>query len=147
MGGEGNTFWIEGKEAISGIWRGSGTYPVKCNFKGTLKYISFFTSDVCKEDELGISYNGTVAQTSSGLTCQHWTEQSPHSHNQQDQADKFPDASLSDAANYCRNPGGTPGGPWCYTTDPNTRWQTCDVPLCNRSRGEYSIIQQKCLFP
>merc|ERR1712179_482006 len=32
--------------------------------------------------------------------------------------------------NYCRNPDNEDEGPWCYTTDPNKRWEFCDVPLC-----------------
>ena len=32
--------------------------------------------------------------------------------------------------NYCRNPDSVSGGPWCYTTDPNTRWEYCDIPKC-----------------
>ena len=32
-----------------------------------------------------------------------------------------------------RNPDDDePQGPWCYTTDPDTRWEYCDVPLCGR---------------
>ena len=34
--------------------------------------------------------------------------------------------------NYCRNPDNSAGGPWCYTTDPNTRWEYCDVPKCSK---------------
>ena len=25
-----------------------------------------------------------------------------------------------------------PQGPWCYTTDPDKRYEYCDVPLCER---------------
>ncbi len=41
----------------------------------------------------------------------------------------FPDATVEDAANYCRNPdnGATP---WCYTTDPDVRFELCDIPMC-----------------
>lgn len=31
--------------------------------------------------------------------------------------------------NYCRNIDGE-RRPWCYTTDPNRRWEICDVPDC-----------------
>ena len=29
-----------------------------------------------------------------------------------------------------RNPDNEPGGPWCYTTDPDKRWEYCGVPTC-----------------
>jgi hypothetical protein len=33
--------------------------------------------------------------------------------------------------NYCRNPDGEPR-PWCFTTDPNRRWELCDIPRCRK---------------
>ncbi len=35
------------------------------------------------------------------------------------------------SVNYCRNPDNKPDGPWCYTMDPNKRWEHCAVPLCS----------------
>ncbi len=32
--------------------------------------------------------------------------------------------------NYCRNPDNEPEGAWCYTADPNVRWEYCNVPDC-----------------
>uniref|UniRef100_A0A669P847 Kringle domain-containing protein n=1 Tax=Phasianus colchicus TaxID=9054 RepID=A0A669P847_PHACC len=32
--------------------------------------------------------------------------------------------------NYCRNPDGDVRGPWCYTTDPATRFDYCNIPEC-----------------
>lgn len=32
--------------------------------------------------------------------------------------------------NYCRNPDGDRIGPWCYTTDPERRYESCNIPQC-----------------
>lgn len=36
--------------------------------------------------------------------------------------------------NYCRNPDNDKKGPWCYTTDPGTRYDYCDIPQCEGQR-------------
>jgi len=79
---------------------------------------------------LGEGYNGTISTTSSGLTCQRWSEQTPHRFILP--SEQYPE--IAGGHNYCRNPGSrAPDGPWCFTTDPDTRWEYCDVPKC----GEY----------
>lgn len=40
-------------------------------------------------------------------------------------------------SNFCRNPDEDSGGPWCYTTDPDTRWEHCSVPSCT---GEIHLL-------
>jgi len=64
-------------------------------------------------------YCGTKATTVSGRTCQAWASDFPHDHS-------FNDLE----ANYCRNPDNEGCGAWCYTTDPNKRWECCNVPDC-----------------
>ena len=71
-------------------------------------------------------YRGTMSTTSSGRTCQKWTEQAPHGHDRT--PENFPDGGLGDH-NYCRNPDDLSRA-WCYTTDPGKRWEYCDVPNC-----------------
>ena len=44
----------------------------------------------------------------------------------------FPDSSLAEASNYCRNPDNEPEGVWCYTTSPRQRWEYCDIRVCGR---------------
>lgn len=34
--------------------------------------------------------------------------------------------------NYCRNPDGELR-PWCFTTNPNKRWEYCNIPRCSES--------------
>ncbi|GAA6226940.1 plasminogen isoform X1 [Lates japonicus] len=74
----------------------------------------------------GTSYRGTKSKTKSGKTCQRWDAKYPHRPNITPQTN--PRADLD--SNFCRNPDGDSGGPWCYTTDPNTRWEHCNVPSC-----------------
>ncbi|XP_060595519.1 apolipoprotein(a)-like [Ruditapes philippinarum] len=69
-------------------------------------------------------YNGTITTTYDGHTCQRWDSQTPHTH-----TNTFPEGSVTDAANYCRDPDGE-GLPWCYTTDPKIRWQYCGIYEC-----------------
>uniref|UniRef100_A0A8C9FZ73 Hepatocyte growth factor n=1 Tax=Pavo cristatus TaxID=9049 RepID=A0A8C9FZ73_PAVCR len=37
--------------------------------------------------------------------------------------------------NYCRNPRGEEGGPWCFTTSPEMRHEVCDIPLCSEGKA------------
>ncbi|XP_074653330.1 plasminogen-like [Tubulanus polymorphus] len=79
----------------------------------------------CKMTTMGREYRGTLNQVRSGKTCQAWNSRSPHKH---DRYNMLSDRNT--AANYCRNPDNTTGGPWCYTTDPAVRWEYCDVKIC-----------------
>ncbi|CAC5366307.1 PLG [Mytilus coruscus] len=76
-------------------------------------------------NQLGVNYTGTVSTTDTEQTCQGWSETYPHSHHQSEK--------LADQHNYCRNPDNEPFGPWCYTTDPDTRWEYCTVPFCDQN--------------
>ncbi|XP_066297394.1 uncharacterized protein [Branchiostoma lanceolatum] len=73
----------------------------------------------------GTSYRGTVSVTKTGKTCQRWDSQTPHEH--QYTAADYPSGGLEQ--NYCRNPDGWVEV-WCYTTDPDTRYEGCDIPAC-----------------
>eukprot|EP00058_Branchiostoma_floridae_P019986 XP_002605476.1 hypothetical protein BRAFLDRAFT_92893 [Branchiostoma floridae] len=73
----------------------------------------------------GASYRGTVSVTQTGKTCQRWDSQTPHEHDRTPA--NYPARGLVD--NYCRNLDDW-YAIWCYTTDPNYRWDYCDVPVC-----------------
>jgi len=86
----------------------------------------------CKPSPDGRHYVGHTSVTVNGRICQDWTAQYPYIHHfTQDYM--FPDGSVADAVNYCRNPDNQPG-PWCFTTDTSVRWELCDVPLCGQLR-------------
>eukprot|EP00058_Branchiostoma_floridae_P007110 XP_002592598.1 hypothetical protein BRAFLDRAFT_68921 [Branchiostoma floridae] len=75
----------------------------------------------------GASYRGEVSVTPTGRTCQRWDSQTPHGHKVTPA--NHPSSGLEH--NYCRNPDGSPGV-WCYTTDPDTTWEYCDVTICGK---------------
>eukprot|EP00058_Branchiostoma_floridae_P015338 XP_002600826.1 hypothetical protein BRAFLDRAFT_75883 [Branchiostoma floridae] len=79
---------------------------------------------VCKGEPDGSDYRGNVSLTRSGKTCQRWDVDFPHSLFYK--PDYFPEL----VENYCRNPAGHEGTIWCYTTDPDTRWDYCIHPAC-----------------
>ncbi|XP_025080891.1 inactive tyrosine-protein kinase transmembrane receptor ROR1-like isoform X2 [Pomacea canaliculata] len=74
----------------------------------------------------GAKYTGRVSQTKSGLKCQQWSSDTPHAHSFK--SSKFPE--LAGGHNYCRNPGNTMSGPWCYTTSDSVQKELCDIPQC-----------------
>lgn len=90
-----------------------------------------------KEDEItydcvrgnGRYYQGLVNVTEHGLPCQRWDSTEPHTHDRP--PDVFPEVQNAD--NYCRNAGGEEPRPWCYTMDPNVRWQHCNITTCDNS--------------
>ena len=68
---------------------------------------------------LGRSYVGEANTTVDGIPCQRWSDTEPHNH-------RF--AHVGEH-NFCRNPDGD-SQVWCYTTDPEVRYQNCSVPFC-----------------
>lgn len=60
--------------------------------------------------------------TSRGVECQQWSADYP------DEPKHLPKENTNH--NYCRNPDNDPRGPWCYTTDPDKRFDYCNVDDC-----------------
>ena len=64
-----------------------------------------------------------------------WDDNVPHQkHVIHRIANNFPDTSLTEAENFCRNPASQMGAPWCYTLDPKVIWESCDVPKCSTEK-------------
>ncbi|XP_058473273.1 muscle, skeletal receptor tyrosine-protein kinase [Solea solea] len=82
----------------------------------------------CYNDR-GRFYQGSMNTTRSGIPCQPWSQQVPHQHRLS--VDVIPE--LKDADNRCRNPGGISDKPWCYTSNPNIRWEYCGVRQCGEA--------------
>jgi integrin beta 3 len=49
---------------------------------------------------------------------------------------RYPNSGLGDH-NFCRNPDGEPGGPWCYNSHgTKPRWRYCPVPDCDATNSK-----------
>ena len=103
----------------------------------------------CYIDALGRDYRGVVDTTITGKSCQQWTDQTPQEHNRTEA--RYPGTGLGEH-NFCRNPDNEPGGPWCFTTDSESRWEYCDVgeqsttQECQSALGKCSIFVAFCRF-
>ena len=75
----------------------------------------------------GREYSGTLSESQSGYLCSRWDAVT---HNFTE-SERYPDVSMSDAQNYCRNPDGKLEGPWCFVDDPFVEWDFCDIPACD----------------
>lgn len=71
----------------------------------------------------GQDYRGTVSQTAAGTPCQNWGSLEPHAHTVS--PDDYAHRGIGQHT-YCRNPDDD-NQPWCFTTDPDTRWAYCSV--------------------
>lgn len=63
-------------------------------------------------------------------------KQDPHQHRLS--VDVIPE--LRNAENYCRNPGAESDRPWCYTANPNVRWEYCLVPKCGEGTIDFPFV-------
>ncbi|XP_060576104.1 apolipoprotein(a)-like [Ruditapes philippinarum] len=91
------------------------------------QYVKHVQKSDCYQNKSS-EYNGVRQTTYDGHVCQRWDSQTPHIHTR-NKAETFPDKTLVNASNYCRDPDGE-GFPWCYTTDPKIRWQHCGIYSC-----------------
>ncbi|KAM8892818.1 hepatocyte growth factor [Spinachia spinachia] len=87
----------------------------------------------------GEDYRGPMDHTESGKECQRWDLDDPHKHPYHPK--KYPDKGLDD--NYCRNPNGR-HKPWCFTVDPNTPWEYCNIKVCETSPKGNVVETTEC---
>ncbi|XP_041375587.1 uncharacterized protein LOC121388356 [Gigantopelta aegis] len=79
----------------------------------------------CIERYRGREYKGGVNFTSNGQSCVRWDA----IHGLNYSSDDFPDYSLQEAGNKCRNPWVEGSNPWCYTSLSKS-WQYCPLVYC-----------------
>ncbi|XP_060559477.1 hepatocyte growth factor-like [Ruditapes philippinarum] len=102
------------RTCVQGTW--NGTKPTCSPIPNVACYVESF------------QYKGIRNSTINGILCQRWDSQNPHKHFRNN-VSTFPEETLQEAENYCRDPDGE-GTPWCYTIDPNKRWDICEVEKC-----------------
>jgi len=120
--GEWEVFSGENGQGYSTFLTEGGEYSdlqMALNYNGA-KSARTTVNDLFCFTEKGAKYSGTRDYTVSGKSCQYWNSTHPHQH----------DDNLGEEDNHCRNPDGKMERPWCYTNDPETRWEYCDVPSC-----------------
>jgi len=85
-------------------------------------------------------YNGKKSTTHSGKRCRKWNDKSKWG-----QADKWninqhlvAKMDSSDH-NYCRSPDG--GAPWCYIYDNAEKYESCDIPRCEKAKSDFEKFQ------
>uniref|UniRef100_A0AAR2INK0 Hepatopoietin-A n=1 Tax=Pygocentrus nattereri TaxID=42514 RepID=A0AAR2INK0_PYGNA len=75
----------------------------------------------------GTNYKGRRSVTENGVECQNWALNTPHEHHFLPRLHKQKDLQ----GNLCRNPDNSTTGPWCFTKNPNIRYQNCNIPQCS----------------
>ncbi|CAB9524868.1 Hepatocyte growth factor-like protein [Seminavis robusta] len=110
------------------------------NDEGTPEISTLYTpQDSCGTAAIRqYDYRGTINVSKSGRPCQPWSDQDPHGHSRHPWTETL--AGLRE--NFCRNPDGELTA-WCYTADPNLRWELCDVPVCeSREKCGSAAVKQ-----
>ena len=106
----------------------------------------------CTIGDLGTNYMGsrdTVTVNGTDYSCQPWAAIAPYIHFYTN-ATLFPDDSLDNANNFCRNPSADPLGPWCYNNDFVTFEEQpvlyCDLPRCELGKTKQWTFENWCRF-
>ena len=77
-------------------------------------------------------YTGKRNTTVSGMPCYRWDSPDVLKYGYTD-LQYYPEANLTEAQNYCRNPESTFYEPWCFNlnqTNEDDWWEYCDVKKC-----------------
>jgi len=121
-----------------GPTEGAGAGLDKAEFARMLAYLKKMSADALipkdldafdtgcyDEEDKGLTYRGLVTSTISGRTCQKWLDSKPH-----EIGIEPSDENGLGNHNFCRTPDESEEKPWCYTQDPATEKEVCDIPVC-----------------
>ncbi|XP_076269016.1 LOW QUALITY PROTEIN: uncharacterized protein LOC143201686 [Rhynchophorus ferrugineus] len=103
--------------------------------------IPFCSFSQCRATGPGSEYGGVHRRTVSGRKCLKWDKDRSKvliggNYTKVVKANRssFPENSASKAKNYCRNPSGDLGGPWCLVENDEQDYiekEYCDIPFCD----------------
>ena len=118
--------------------------PLPFPFTYDKPYFSI-TGMKCLADRFGDTFSGRItARFSDGRTCIPWYKLKYQTHIEEL---AFPDDSLKDAKNYCRNPDYDISGPWCYISNgTKTVKHTCDIVTCCKLHLHKFFILNYAMF-
>ncbi|CAG0896028.1 unnamed protein product [Darwinula stevensoni] len=103
----------------------------------------------CKLTQKGAEYIGARNRALSGSPCMSWSSTSGANALYAFWKQTFPD-SITASHNYCRNPNGKMGGPWCIVSDAESSeeaWGYCDVQFCEMEQKEMTCEIEGCCQP
>ncbi|CAG0900276.1 unnamed protein product [Darwinula stevensoni] len=106
----------------------------------------------CKLTQKGAEYVGKRNENLSGHLCLPWLAV-PLTIQYRTWFRRLPAFSdkVDKKHDYCRNPGGRPGGPWCYDgvhrENQEIGWNYCDVPFCPQERETNENHETKATYP
>ncbi|XP_023647256.1 hepatocyte growth factor-like isoform X1 [Paramormyrops kingsleyae] len=110
-------------------WLSFDSYTAGIQTDHNLNYDLYEKKDYVKQciTGTGLNYRGTISVTKTKIKCQAWASTMPHDHNFLPARSKKEDLR----ENHCRNPDNETTGPWCFTTNPQIRHQSCAIPQCS----------------
>ena len=130
LNGYNATSMVESEHANLAEALGNARIPKTIRFQmpedGSPTTLAIMGRNDCYDGD-GKDYDGDIAITRSGRTCQQWSSDTPHQH-------RFHAPRFDFSGNKCRNPD-RQKGPWCYTTDRKQRWELCNINQCKERRS------------
>ncbi|CAG0898592.1 unnamed protein product [Darwinula stevensoni] len=102
----------------------------------------------CRLTEKGKEYVGTKDVTETGKPCLDWESQ-PYGmpwdffNQEMGYSDHFIYGDPGIHKNYCRNPSLQRERPWCFVSDPDIKWEYCDIPFCHNLGASLNSIVMK----
>ena len=122
-----------GKGGLQNLYRrtctGCETLGLTATSSSTEHVCDDSNPQVCGCDSLNqTDYQGTISTTTNNTECLQWDAiENPIFYK------NYPNASLEENSNYCRNPDGWDRGAWCFTSSDGSSWEECNVPICEGS--------------